>query len=145
MIFRIAGLASIRRVPVELKIVFVPFWESRIILKIMLTRVRRTLRDRLLPRSVGFPFKKGTKEPSTGLLDFTRFKTEVKRSNGFKTTFLPLSIVAQVHSLVIDIPFPEGLKEGLSVPSIPLIEVANDANDRVVSSCPFFDNRITRE
>ena len=45
LVFRIAGLASIRRVPVELKIIFIPFWESRIILKIMLARVGRKLRD----------------------------------------------------------------------------------------------------
>ena len=131
-------------VPVELNIIFVPFWESRNKLKFVLTGVRRKLRDRLLPRGVGFPFKKGTQEPSTSLLDFTRFKTEVKRSNGLETTFLPFSVIAQVHSLIIEIPFPKGLKEGLSVPSFPLIEVANDANDRVISSCPFFHDRITR-
>jgi hypothetical protein len=143
--FRLAGLASISLVPIELEMIFVPFWESRIKFKIMLTRVRRTLRDGLLPEGRGFPFKKGAKESSTGLLDFARFKTEVERSNGLKTFFLFFSIFAQVRSLVINEPFPEGLKEGLSVPSIPLVEVANDAKDHIVSSCPFFHNRITRE
>jgi hypothetical protein len=55
------------------------------------------------------------------------------------------SIFAQVRSLVINEPFPEGLKEGLSVPSIPLVEVANDAKHHIVSSCPFFHTRIARE
>ena len=57
MIFRLAGLASIHMVPVELKIVFVPFWESRIVFEILLTRVRRLLRGGLLLVRVGLPFQ----------------------------------------------------------------------------------------
>jgi len=80
MIFRIAGLASIRRVPVELEIVFVPFWESRIIHHSILPSFNRTPRARLLPRSIGFPFEEGTKKTSTGLLDFERFQTKIEGS-----------------------------------------------------------------
>ena len=79
MMFRLAGLASRCSITIELNIVFVPFWESRIIHHFMLPSVSRTLRARLLPRSIGFPFKEGTKKTSTGLLDFERFQTKVKR------------------------------------------------------------------
>ena len=79
MLFELAGLASIHLINVELEVIFVPFWVSRNKYKIMLTSVRRTLRARLLPGSIGFPFKEGTKKTSTGLLDFERFQTEVER------------------------------------------------------------------
>ena len=79
MMFRLAGLASIHLIPIELEIVFVPLWVSRNKYKIMLTSVRRTLRAKLLPWSIGFPVKKGTKKTSTGLLDFERFQTKVER------------------------------------------------------------------
>jgi hypothetical protein len=94
MMFRLASLASIHLISIELEIVFIPFWGSRDIHQILLPSVKRTLRDRLLPRIIGFPFEKGAKEPSTSLLDFIRLKTEVKRSNGLETTFLPFSIFA---------------------------------------------------
>ena len=79
MMFRLAGLASIHLISIELEIIFVPLWVSRNKYKIMLASVRRTLRAGPFPKSIGFPFKEGTKKTSTGLLDFERFQTKVER------------------------------------------------------------------
>ena len=143
MVFRIAGLAAIRRIPVELDIVFVPFWESRIVNHFKLPGVDRTLRARLLSRSIGFPFEEGTKETSTGLLDFERFKTEIKGSKGRKTALLFFGIIAHVLSVFNGEPLSEGHKEGLSAPFIPLVKMPDYARRYVISLYPFLGGSIT--
>ena len=94
LVFRIAGLASIRSIPIEGQIVLIPFWESRIVLETLLTRVGRLLRGGLLLVKIGFPFQESAKEASTGILNLAGLKTEVKSVNGLQTISPHPSIVA---------------------------------------------------